>query len=73
MGMILKNEETRSEVQSKVAAELQERLSQTQPIDHKEVDPAFLEDQHHTSSPGIFIVILLLLLLVAIIWFATRL
>jgi hypothetical protein len=73
MAMILRNQDTRSEVQSKVASELQERLNQTQPVDHKEVDPAFLDDQHTTRNAGPLIVILLIILLVAIIYGATKL
>lgn len=73
MAMILRNQDTRSEVQSKVASELQERLNQTQPVDPKEVDPAFLDNQHTTRRAGPLIVILLLLLLVAVIYVASLL
>lgn len=73
MAMILRNQDSRSEVQSKVASELQERLNQTEPIEHKGVDPAFLDHQHKTRIAGPLIVVLLIILLLAIIYGATKL
>lgn len=73
MGLMLRNQDQRSEVQTRVAAQLQERLNSAQEIEHKEVDPAFLDNYHQTRSPGALIVILLMLLIVAIIWGATKL
>lgn len=72
MAMILRNQDSRSEVQSKVAAELQGRLNAQRQIDHKTTDPAFLEKQHGTRLPGVLIVILMLVLLAVIIWAVTK-
>lgn len=73
MAMFLRNQDPKTDIQARVAAELQERLNNSQQIDHKEVDPAFLENQHQTRSPGAIIVFLLLLLIAVIIWGATKL
>ena len=73
MAMILRNQDTKSEVQSRVAAELQERLNQTQPIESKEVDPAFLDNQHSTRMAGPLIVVLMIILLIAIVYGASKL
>lgn len=72
MAMILRNKDNRSEIQSKVAADLQERLNQTKPIDHQPVDPAFLDGQHNTRVAGPVIVILLLVLILTILYATTR-
>lgn len=58
MGLFLRQDGGRSELQTKLAAELQDRLKEKSDIEHKEVDPAFLENQHETRPAGMIIMIL---------------
>lgn len=72
MGLFLRQDEQRSEVQKKVATELQERLRQNSLQDQKEVDPAFLENQHTTRKAGMISIVLVALLFIALIVYAIR-
>lgn len=72
MGLFLRQDEQRSEVQKRVATELQERLRQTTTVDTGDHDPAMLEDHHETRKAGMIIMVLLMLLFVALIVFAIR-
>lgn len=67
MGLFLRQDEERSEIQSKVAAELQERLRNTPVIEPDEVTPAMLDGSHTTRKAGMVIAVLLVLLVLAII------
>lgn len=69
MGLFLRQDEQRSDVQKRVATELQERLRNTA-IKSGEVDPAFLENQHTTRYAGVIIGILIIILCAALIIFA---
>lgn len=73
MGLFLRQDEQRSDVQKRVAAELQERLRQTSLDTQADTDPAFLENQHETRKAGMVIIVLVALLVVAVIVFAVRL
>lgn len=73
MGLFLRQDEQRSEVQQRVAAELQERLRQTALNNKADTDPAFLENQHTTRKAGMVIIVLVALLVIAIVGFAVRL
>jgi cell division protein FtsX len=72
MGLFLRQDEQRSDVQQRVATELQERMRQTALKDQKEIEPAFLENQHTTRKAGMIIIILVAVLCVAIAVFALR-
>lgn len=51
MGLFLKQDEQRSQLQSKIAADLQERLKvESVETSDKKPKPAFLDDQVQTSS-----------------------
>ena len=58
MGLFLNSQETRTELQERIAAELQARQKDQPKIKAEEVDPAFLEHQHHTRLAGVLIVVL---------------
>ncbi len=73
MGLFLRQDEQRSDVQQRVAAELQERLRQQTLENQAEVDPAFLEGQHTTRKAGMVIMVLMILLIIAVVVFAIRL
>lgn len=72
MGLFLRQDEQRSDVQKRVATELQERLRNTSLPDNSTVDPAFTENQHTTRKAGMVIMVLLLLLVIAAVAFAAR-
>ena len=72
MALFLKQDETRSELQQRVAAELQEKLKTNPDIAGDKPDPAILDNQHETRIAGKMILILLALLAVAIILLALR-
>lgn len=72
MGLFLRQDEQRSEVQKRVATELQERLRQPTPVDAGDHDPSMLEDHHETRKAGMIIMVLLLFLFIALIVFAIR-
>lgn len=72
MALFLKQDGGRSELQSKLAAELQERLKERADIEPKEVDPAFLENQHQTRPAGVIIIVLAGIIMVVICILALR-
>ena len=72
MGLFLRQDEQRSEVQKRVATELQERLRQTTPVETGESEPSMLENQHTTRKAGMIIMVLLALLFITVIAFAIR-
>ena len=72
MGLFLRQDDQRSEIQKRVATELQERLRQTTPVETDESEPRMLENQHTTRKAGMIIMVLLALLFIAIIAFAIR-
>lgn len=72
MGLFLRQDEQRSEVQKRVATELQERLRHTTPVDTGDHDPSMLENHHTTRTAGMVIIVLLALLFIAVIVFAVR-
>lgn len=72
MALFLKQDGGRSELQSRLAAELQERLKERTDIDTKEVDPAFLENQHETRPAGMIIIVLLGIIMVVVCILALR-
>lgn len=68
MGLFLKQDEQRSQLQTKIAADLQERLK-TQPIEtsDKKPQPAFLDNQVQTSSHAWVWILLGIVALVGVI------
>lgn len=72
MGLFLRQDEQRSEVQKRVATELQERLRQPTPVDTGENEPSMLENHHETRKAGMVIIVLIAVLFIALIVFAIR-
>ena len=72
MALFLKQDETRSELQQRVAAELQAKLKETPDIANDKPDPAILDNQHETRIAGKVILVLFVLLGIAIILLALR-
>ena len=70
MGLFLRQDEQRSQLQSKVATELQEKMRRAQLEDlPTDTPPRLLENQHQTRPAGIIIGILLIFLVVGTVWF----
>ena len=72
MALFLRQDGGRSELQTKLAAELQDRLKEKTDVTHKEVDPAFLENQHETRPAGMIIIVLVGLLMIALVGLALK-
>jgi hypothetical protein len=72
MGLFLRQDDQRSEIQKRVATELHERLRQTTPVETGESEPSMLENQHTTRKAGMIIMVLLAFLFIAIVAFAIR-
>lgn len=72
MGLFLRQDENRSELQSKVAADLQQKLHQTAAIeDATKPEPRFLENQHETRPAGMIIGLLLVVFVGLVIYLLT--
>lgn len=72
MALFLKQDESRSELQQRVAAELQEKLKSNPDLSGDKPDPAILDNQHETRLAGKVILLLVALLVVAIVILALR-
>ena len=72
MGLFLRQDESRSELQQRVAAELQEKLRNDSDLQYDKPTPAILDNQHETRIAGKVILVLIVLLVIAIIMFALR-
>lgn len=72
MGLFLRQDDTRSQLQSKVAADLQERLKERAAIEESAHEPAMLENQHETRTAGLVMLILGAILLLAGIFYLLR-
>lgn len=72
MALFLKQDGGRSELQTKLAAELQDRLKERAAVEPKEVDPAFLENQHETRPAGLVIMILVGIIVIVVCVLALR-
>ena len=77
MGLFLRQDENRSELQSRIAAELQQKLKDQAKIDTDPPsveDSTMLENQHetHVSSNGITIGILVLVLIIIVVFVTVR-
>ena len=70
MGLYLKKEDQRSQVQERVAAELQERLRTKASIEGKDHEPTILENQHETRKAGVVIAVLVVIFCIGLVWFA---
>lgn len=73
MGLFVKDDNGRSQLQSKVASDLRQRLQDREEIDSPEVEPRFTEGTHETRTAGVVIMILGLILLGALLAWALKL
>lgn len=72
MGLFLRQDDTRSELQRRVAAELQDKLKNDSNLTYDKPSPAILDNQHETRIAGKIVLILIVLLVVALIALALR-
>lgn len=72
MALFLRQDESRSELQQRIAAELQEKLKQPTNVGYTKPEPAILENQHETRIAGKIIVFLIVALVAAIVVLALR-
>ena len=64
MGLFVRQDEQRSQLQKRVAENLKDKLA-TSDIKPADKSPAILDDEHQTRPAGVVIVILLVVALVA--------
>ena len=74
MGLFIGQDEKRSELQSKVIADLQQKIRQTSSFEGEpqDTDPRFLENQHETRTAGFIIGLLIIVLVVVIVFIVAR-
>lgn len=75
MGLFLRQDENRSELQSKIIADLQEKArtkAATEGEPGEPAEPTMLENQHETRTAGVVISLLVIALIIVIIFVATR-
>ncbi len=75
MGLFLRQDQGRSELQSKVIADLQQRMYDNPSLEGdktEQVAEDYSRDQHHTRSAGLVIAILVVVLIVVGIFVVTR-
>ena len=68
MALFLRQHEDRSKLQSKVAADLEERLKSREQIKVEKPDSAILEDQHTTRGLGVTVAVIVILTIGVIFW-----
>lgn len=66
MGLFIRNDGQRTELQERIAAELQAKQKLNPTIEAEKVDPAFLENQHHTKKAGVLVVFLVVAAIVVV-------
>lgn len=70
MGLFLRNDSGRSELQNKIQKDINDRFTgddKPPQIDTPEIDPRFLEGSHQTRPAGMIISLLLLVLIVVLV------
>jgi hypothetical protein len=73
MALFVRQDESRSELQDRVASDLKARLNARAMEPADEHEPTILEGQHQTRTIGVAITILLLVLFVAVVWWLLKL
>ena len=68
MALFLNNKDNRSELQNRLASELQERLKQKQLREYDKPEPSMLEGQHTTRTAGLIIVVVAVIAIAFILY-----
>lgn len=74
MGLFIGQNEKRSELQSKIIADLQEKVRSTSVLEGEPepVESTLLENQHETRSAGVVIAVLVTILVAVIVFMVAR-
>lgn len=72
MALFLRQDGSRSELQQRVAAELQEKLKNKPGLQYEKPDPAILDNQHETRFAGRVILVVIFILIAAIVMLMLR-
>ena len=74
MALYIKQDVQRSELQSKIISDLQEKARTTTTDDGDKIydDSPFLKNQHETRSAGVIIALLIMALIVVVIFVVAR-
>lgn len=72
MGLFIKDNQGRDQLQSKVASDLEQRLKDRQQLEADEPEPQFTENSHQTRGAGVLIALLALVLLIVIVIWASQ-
>ncbi len=74
MGLFIGQNEQRSELQSKIIADLQEKVRSTSSFEGepREVESTFLEHQHETRTAGVVIGLLVIVFVVVVVFIVVR-
>lgn len=67
MGLFLRQDENRTELQNRLASELKGKLNEKQKIEAKEVEPQFLEGSHKANTASMVIIVLLFILIIVFV------
>lgn len=62
MALFVRQDENRSRIQTKISADLQQRLNDQKKIETTKPDPAFMDDKVQTNGIGIVITVLTIIL-----------
>lgn len=72
MGLFLRQDNQRSQLQTRVAEELAERMRQRSELTEGEPEPEITKDQHQTRGAGVLITALGVILVLVVIWWLSR-
>jgi hypothetical protein len=72
MALFIRQNESQTKLQSKVAADLQDRLKNKADVTAEKPEAAILDEQHKTRGAGVLIAVLLLVAIGIAVWLITR-
>jgi hypothetical protein len=72
MALFIRQDENQSRLQSKVAADLQDRLNSRANVTADKPEATILDEQHKTRSAGIIIAVLVVIAAGVIFWLVSR-
>ena len=72
MALFIRQDENQTRLQSKVAADLQDRLNSRAKVSAEKPEASILEEQHKTRGAGILIAVLVVIAIGVAIWMFGR-
>lgn len=67
MALFLNNKDNRTELQNRLASELNERMKQKKALEYEKPEPAILENQHTTKLGGLIAIITISVIAIGLI------